>query len=329
MRVLDILRMSRLDRLDAELLMARLLSRDRSWLLAHGQTELSAEHMHQWQRWEARRLEHEPVAYIVGEKEFYARSFSVNRAVLIPRPSTEGLIDVTRAFLESGRRIVREVDTGIVAVATALHVRSSQRSRALHSERCMPTLVDVGTGSGCIAVTLALELPEARIIATDCSREALKVARANAKRHGVENRIQFLYGNLLKPITGMHPRASSGLSLPEQAPGNQTIDFASNGEASGLLVRRSRAKRGEVGLSKIKEPFLIISNPPYIPQGEVLPREIREYEPADALFAGERGLDVITPLIAAARADPLCRGIILECRRDQLLSLDLATKARR
>lgn len=109
----------------------------------------------------ARRAQREPVAYIVGEREFYWRRFIVTPATLIPRPETELLID------------------------TALQASAQHR---------FPRVIDVGTGSGCIAVTIAAELAAASVTATDISEPALEIARANAAQHGVAERIDFRRG---------------------------------------------------------------------------------------------------------------------------------------
>ncbi len=109
----------------------------------------------------ARRVTREPVAYIVGEREFYWRAFTVTSAVLIPRPETEMIIDIA-----------------IVASGAYRY----------------PQIIDVGTGSGCIAVTMAAELPLATVVATDISAPALIVAASNARRHGVTDRVAFRHG---------------------------------------------------------------------------------------------------------------------------------------
>jgi len=110
-----------------------------------------------------RRIKHEPMAYISGEKEFYSRPFKVNRAVLIPRPETELL------------------------VAEALDMARGMAK---------PAILDVGTGSGCIAVTLACELPGARVYASDISPDALRTARINAEKNGAAGRVNFFLGDL-------------------------------------------------------------------------------------------------------------------------------------
>jgi release factor glutamine methyltransferase len=112
----------------------------------------------------ARRLAREPVAYIRGLQEFYGRDFAVSRDVLVPRPETELLIDEALLLLP-----------------------------ALSASRAL-TVIDIGTGSGCLVVTLAIEFPKARYLATDVSAAALAVARANAERHGVDDQITFIHG---------------------------------------------------------------------------------------------------------------------------------------
>jgi release factor glutamine methyltransferase len=119
--------------------------------------------------WIDRRERREPVAYITGHREFWGLDFVVTSAVLIPRPETE------------------------LVVEAALQ-RLADRDRAWR-------IADVGTGSGCLAVALACERPDARVIASDIPGEALEVARRNAARHGVADRIEFIQGDLLDPIT--------------------------------------------------------------------------------------------------------------------------------
>jgi release factor glutamine methyltransferase len=153
--------------LDARLLLEHILQTSHSYLVAHGDELLPAEQERQYQRLLARARRREPVPYLTGSAPFYGREFRVTSAVLIPRPETELLVEAATAW--AGRR-------------ASLHV------------------VDVGTGSGCIAVTLARLLPQARVEATDISAEAITVARRNAAQHEVVSRIHFYQGNLLEPI---------------------------------------------------------------------------------------------------------------------------------
>jgi release factor glutamine methyltransferase len=156
-------------RRDAELLLLRALGRDRAWLLTHGDEGLTAEQAERFHSWVARRARHEPVQYIVGEQEFYGLAFRVTPAVLIPRPETEHLVE------ETLRRVARETPMRIG---------------------------DVGTGSGAIAVALAKTLPQAQVTTLDISRAALDVARENAVRNGVAERMRFIESDLLNAVAG-------------------------------------------------------------------------------------------------------------------------------
>jgi release factor glutamine methyltransferase len=173
----------------------------------------------------ARRAEREPVAYIIGHREFWGLEFEVTRDVLIPRPETELIVEEALAL---------------------------DRGASEGGLGDSPVIVDVGTGSGCLAVALAHELPRARVIAIDVSTVALHVAKRNADRHGVNARITWHAGSLLEPI-------------------DRAVD-------------------------------LIVSNPPYIPLGhaESLPPDVRDYEPAVALFSGSDGLATIRALVTQA-----------------------------
>ena len=156
-------------RRDAVLLARHVLGWDDAQWLTRARQEAAVGASTRFHTLIARRARHEPIAYLTGEREFYGRSFVVTPDVLIPRPETELIVD------------------------EALLRRSAEAPR---------TIVDVGTGSGCLAVTLALECPSARVVATDVSDAALTVARANAARHGVQDRIECLRGSLLAPARG-------------------------------------------------------------------------------------------------------------------------------
>jgi release factor glutamine methyltransferase len=123
--------------------------------------------------------------HITGRQEFYGLDFTVNRDVLIPRPETEFLVE----------QVIR-------------------LSRGLSA----PLIVDVGTGSGCIAIALAVNIPDARIVATDISPAAIEAARANARRHKVEERIEFLAGDLLAPLAGREDAIDIIASNPPYVP---------------------------------------------------------------------------------------------------------------
>lgn len=200
-------------RLDAELLLCAVLELERLQLYTSFDRPMTEEELDSYRALVARRAKHEPVAYILGEREFYGRPFSVDSRVLIPRPDTEVLVD------EALERIPNEA-SGLV--------------------------LDYGTGSGAIGLTLAAERPGLRVLCIDISRDALAVAKANAETFELRDRVGFLH--------------SDGLSaLPE------------------------RFRGALLGL---------VANPPYIPEADrdgLMP-DVRDHEPAQALFAPAAGL---------------------------------------
>ena len=175
-------------RLDAELLLAHVLGWPRARLLAEGRQPLAADQLAAFGLLVERRRALEPVAYLTGHKEFFGRDFLVDRRVLVPRPETELLVELA---LERTRTKNQEPGTA----------RHQSGSGSRFSVLGSPLLIaDIGTGSGCIAITLALELPAAELLAVDLSPGALAVARANAERHGAAGRVRLLQGDLLAPL---------------------------------------------------------------------------------------------------------------------------------
>jgi len=208
--------------LDAELLLAHVLQKDRTWLLAHPEHLLTPTQEANFRSLVQRRRQREPLAYITGQRWFYGLLLHVTPATLVPRPETEELVELALDWLQKHPRAV---------------------------------VADVGTGSGAIALALAQHTPATTsIIATDISSAALEVARANAQRLGLSHRISFHQGDLLAP-------------LPPK------ID-------------------------------LLVANLPYVAESQradLMP-EVREYEPANALFSGPAGLHHLQRLLAQAPA---------------------------
>jgi release factor glutamine methyltransferase len=264
MRIRDALQATGIARADAEILLAEILACDRSSLIARSDDELRQGDLQLWTRLVERRRMSEPVAYILGRQEFYGRNFLVGPGVLIPRPSTEGVVRLALEFLRNKEERIEEVDSGIVV-----------SSRRMQAWRESPSLiVDLGTGCGCIGMTLALEVPKMRVTATDISGDALGIAEKNRKALGIESRVALYRGESL--------------------------------DAAG----------------KIHEPFLLVSNPPYIPDGTKLMDDVQKYEPPVALFGGKMGTDILENLLKKAHAHPLCVGIVVECHSDQLRCMD-------
>jgi release factor glutamine methyltransferase len=176
-------------RLNAELLLMFAIRCDRAYLYGHPEHELTAEEESIYENALAQRLKGIPAQYITGHQEFWGMDLIVSPAVLIPRPETEHVIE----------EVLARVSTGRVG-RTLLSDQSLSNSSIQKMSAEGPRIVDVGTGSGSIALALAKELPQAEIHATEISSAALEIARANAARHQLESRIQFHETDLLAGI---------------------------------------------------------------------------------------------------------------------------------
>lgn len=238
--------------LAAELLLMHTLTRDRVWLYTHPEAPLDSVASEKYFSLLERRAAGEPTQYLTGKQEFWGLEFEVTPAVLIPRPETEHVVEVALEHLGT-RGIKINLATG--APSPALRV------------------ADVGTGSGCLAVALAHELPHAEIFATDISSAALEIARRNAARHGVADRIHFLQANLL----------------------------------DGLLRSPLDTRQSPLAFD------LIVSNPPYVARDEssTLAREVRDHEPEAALFGGRTGVELYARLVGQSAALLGPRGILV------------------
>ncbi|NIK79434.1 release factor glutamine methyltransferase [Paenibacillus castaneae] len=220
---------------NADLLLMHLLGMDRGVLLRDGGDPFPADKLAKWEQLVRRKALGEPVQYMIGEQWFYGRPFAVSPAVLIPRPETELLVEA----------VLDAADLIWPSAAGGLAIAAGEQS---------PTIVDVGTGSGAIAVTLAAQRHAWRVSASDLSPDALAVARTNAVRHEAADRITFVQGDLLMPFIPRHEQSSNSHDLLR-------ID-------------------------------VLVSNPPYIPAADMagLQREVRDYEPHLALEGGADGL---------------------------------------
>lgn len=179
--------------LAAELLLLHTIGRDRTWLYAHPEEQISEDDAERYFALLARRAAGEPTQYITGKQEFWGLEFEVTPDVLIPRPETEHVVEVAL-----DRLAVREIRAGRRQVLTG---------EGLH-------IVDIGTGSGCIAIALAKELPGARIRATDISESAIAVANRNAERHGFRDRLDFVQASLFENLTAAASKVDLVVSNP-------------------------------------------------------------------------------------------------------------------
>lgn len=198
MKITDVLRIAsdRLTHVDegsaiGRILLAHVLQKPQSYLFSHSNYTLSKVESATFEQLLSRAANHEPVAYLIGHKEFFGLDFVVTPEVLIPRAETEELVSKAVSFAQ-GCEIARQQDSNGAGKASSVQFQVTTR----------PLIVDVGTGSGCVAVSIAKRLPEAQVYAIDISAKALKVARTNARRHAVQN-TTFALGCLLEPLQGL------------------------------------------------------------------------------------------------------------------------------
>lgn len=231
-------------RLCAELLLAKALGCQKILLYTRLDQAPTDEQRANFRAMVEGAAQHKPIAYLIGHKEFYSLDFAVTPDVLIPRPETELLVELALAWCASNPKG--------------------------HYD-----LLDIGTGSGCIAVTITKRNPAVRAQATDISEAALEVARQNADRHQVADRVVFAHTDML--------------SLPADATDDGRFD-------------------------------LILSNPPYVPEQDqtTLPANVRDHEPAVALFGGDDGLHAYRKIASEVRSRLRPGGtLLLELGHDQ------------
>lgn len=236
-------------RLDAEILLCHLLGKERVWLAIHAQEYATEKICQQMRHFIARRSKKEPIAYIIGKREFMGLPFCVRSGVLIPRPDTETLVEA----------VLKE-----------------------NTIEC-PKIIDLCTGSGAIAVSLAHFLPNSIVSAVDFSDICIQTAQENAKKNGVSERVNVVYGDILSDCFMLKPS-----------------DFPKN--------------KDDVAAD------ILVSNPPYIRKSDLssLMSDVRDYEPKSALDGGEDGL-IFYHRIAALTPSLLKRGGLLavEAGHDQ------------
>ncbi|MBN1315618.1 MAG: peptide chain release factor N(5)-glutamine methyltransferase [Anaerolineales bacterium] len=219
--------------LDAQLWLAHVCKLDRTVLLAHPERTVTPAQVQRFQEGIDRLAAGEPLPYLTGEAEFYGLSFSVTPGTLIPRPETEHLVDAALELIRKPR----------------------------FADKDLPIVVaDVGTGSGCITVSLAVHAPDIRLIAIDASSVALRTAISNVKRHKVQEQCFFLKGSLLMP----------------------------------LLLSWMETGFPKVDLIVANLPYIADH------EWFDLPVSVRQYEPSIALKGGPKGLDLIEELLRQA-----------------------------
>lgn len=268
---------------DAELLLMHVLRKSKTELLRDWREPWPQDPGLQsvWEGNLARRASGEPVQYVIGEQYFYGRRFAVNRDVLIPRPETELLVE---AILAAADRIWPVGDG-----ATADSGAAPSHARHIDAETA-PHVLDVGAGSGAIAVTLAMERPAWRVTASDLSPAALAVSRRNAEVLGAGERIRFMQGNLLEPFV-KDGGDSSHAGFTSRATAQVVVSKQDIPETASADAPSEVSETTDIPAAKLPVDILV-SNPPYIPSGDLpgLQREVRDYEPHLALDGGDDGL---------------------------------------
>jgi release factor glutamine methyltransferase len=255
-------------RASAEVLLAHILGISRLDLYLRYDQPLNPEELARFKALVVRRREGEPVAYLTGHREFWSLDFRVSPAVLIPRPETETLV---AAALEAAKELAatdKNFGKGGPAAPSPSVGAGLKPAPTQETEEARPPSfqgLEVGVGSGAVVIALAKELPRSTWVGLDRAGAALAVARDNARRHRVVERIQFVQADLLGAL---RPTASFGL---------------------------------------------LVANLPYVPreEWERLPREIKAFEPREALVGGEDGLDLLRPLIRQAHRHVHAGGWVL------------------
>lgn len=195
----QLLNVSDAPHLDAERLLMQVLKlKESSWLYSHGEEELDQKSQEKFEKLVQERATGKPLAYILGEWEFYGRPFYVTPDVLVPRPETENLVAAALKIIKPGM-----------------------------------TIADIGTGSGIIAITLTLDMRDrVTMLATDISEKSLEVAKKNAARHGVLDQIEFLQGDVLTPLKNC--KIDLIVSNPPYIPTTEFDQFTPEGWKQGL-----------------------------------------------------------------------------------------------
>ena len=253
----DLIRHSQLPRAEARRLLAYLTGQPLTWFMAHGDDPADPDTTTRFQALAERRRAGEPLAYLLGQQEFYGRPFAVSPAVLIPRADTETLVE------------------------TAL-----EQLARLRRQRCaVPlSLLELGTGSGIIAITLALEAPDTEVHAVERSPEALAVAQQNAKALGADR---------------IHWHAGSWWQALANATGSH--EATENAATAAQTTSPITARQGRPTEPPARRFDLIVSNPPYIAANDHhLQQGDLRFEPPQALAAGPDGLDDLRIIIGGA-----------------------------
>ncbi|NCA94072.1 MAG: peptide chain release factor N(5)-glutamine methyltransferase [Sphingobacteriia bacterium] len=241
----------KIDSLELELLLGKVLNRSREQIISHPELKLGPTRLTRLKEYLQRRIMGEPLAYILGQKEFYGLNFAVNPHTLIPRPETELMVDLALDFIKTKKYGNNET-------------LKQKGSRVIGHQSSVINIIDIGTGSGNIIISILknlsidskLKIQNSKFFAVDISKEAIKIAKKNAKLNKINN-IRFLHGNLLDPVL------------------------------KSKVVNH-------------KSSFLILANLPYLSKEihSACAVNVKKYEPKSALYSAKQGLAHYEKLLA-------------------------------
>jgi len=253
--------------LDAQVLLAHILQKPRTWVLAHLEAQLSPAQIDSLSQNLSLLETSTPLPYVLGHWEFYGLDFIVSPAVLIPRPETELLVEEALTWInkinEPRRHKERKDKNTSYSWRSSCVAAGVQSIRGELSHQYL-LVADIGTGSGCIAVTLAKQISNLHVIATDKSEDALEIARTNALKHNITDRIEFIKSDLFEKLDLQRA----------------TARLITGGDAKGYDV--------------------ICANLPYIPTATLHGLKVYGREPTLALDGGPDGLNIIRRLLKNA-----------------------------
>lgn len=310
-------------RIEAELLLAHAINFSRAKLIAYPEKVLNLEEQHKFIKTIQLRKEGEPLQYLLGTEDFMGLEFKVTKDVLIPRSDTEVMVEKVIEYVQNMQKELTRQEDQATQIRKNLHnpqgtqadqssqtVQSTQDKQIAQSTQDKEIIqvgqdtrqiqiLDLCTGSGAIAVSLAKHLPNTKLTALDISDAALEIAKSNAKLNGVENKIEFYQGDLFEPlrkrITTLKGNLNQNIKkyLPE-GPINSTKAT----QIADIKTEDIKTAKLKIAASKF---HIIVSNPPYITSGEMkdLPKDVHK-EPHLALWGGVDGLDFYRKIIKEA-----------------------------
>ncbi len=294
-------------RLDAEVLLAHLLKCTRAYLYTWPNSEISSENYDQYQQMIVRRLKGEPIAYIIGQKDFWTLTLKVSKDVLIPRPETELLVETVLKYFPSSSSTSSLTSSTSSLTSSTSSLTSSTSSLTSSTSSFPPPpsfprrresirILELGTGSGAIALSIAKEKPDWHITATDKSQKALSIAKENAKSLSIQN-VEFRHSDWFLWIpAGVYPERSRGARMTEvknnhQEDKNNYQDDSNNNPEEKFHV--------------------IISNPPYIAENDPHLSGSISFEPKEALVSGVDGLQDLKHIIQNAPNFLFSNGLLI------------------